>query len=240
MNIDRVSGSSREVFNRRIVFDVMLTAKFSDLRERPGFRDKLRDEYYARAIVEQLLAEFREEKERFNIEEEKYKRERIRQELLLSVVSTESIYSILKATAPLNAQGEAEITPEYRDYMASMIADSLRSEASSMTKSQLQRWEGLYPGYISSLLDDHDAKEKAVIAKFGKLPGDFTGGELDKLANEHSLQAWGKSVSFNNIKFPNLDLLGVATDFKEIKNDLGEILSTLSKRSDPVIINLRA
>jgi hypothetical protein len=215
--------SDREVFNRRIIFNVELPAKVRDLRNRPGFTDKLSDANYTKTLVEQLLTEFREEKERFHEQEEIYKRERIRQELLLSVASTESIYSILKATAP------NPMTPEYETYMAGMIADSLRSETSSMTRSQLKRWQGLYPGHtgISGLVDDHEVKEAALIAKLGKLPGDLTGAELDKLADEHSSEAWSaKSVDFNSIKLPDLallDVVDVVGDIKTITQDLKDI-----------------
>lgn len=216
MNILGVLGSDREVFNRRIIFDLKLKAKFLDLRKQPGFSDRLRDETYTNSLVEHLLAEFRGEKERFNQEEEKYKRERIRQELLLSVASTESMYSILKATAPRNAQGEPEITPEYEQMMAAMIADSLKSESSSL--ATLQKWSRVFGGRssaLNTLIEDHQNKETELRNKFGKLPGDLTGDELDRLVDDRSF--------INSIKIPNLNVLDIADikgDIKSITNDL--------------------
>lgn len=233
----RDAGFDREILNRRIVFNVEFPSKLRDLKNYPAFNDGLSNENYTRTLVEQLLSEFREEKERFNLEEEKYKRERIRQELLLSVASTESIYSILKATAPLNAQGEPEITPEYETYMAGMIADSLRSELGSMTKSDLKRWAGLYPEYplVTGLVGNRVAQEELIKAKFGKLPGDLTGAELDKLANEHNVEVELTKNTSLNIDIPNLDIFGIADDVKSITSDLKEIFSI-----KPVLIeNLR-
>ncbi len=201
MSILGVLGSDREVFNRRIIFDLKLKAKFLDLRKQPGFSDRLRDETYTNSLIEHLLTEFREEKERFHEQEEKYKRERIRQELLLSVASTEAMYSILKATAPLNAQGEPEITPEYEQMMAAMIADSLKSESSSL--STLQKWSGVFGGRssaINTLIEDHQNKETELKNKFAKLPGDLTGSELDRF-----------------------DFLDIKGDIKSITNDLKAI-----------------
>ncbi len=233
MHIDRalstsVNDTSREDSNR-----FFLSVK--DRVQQLAAKGELKDPESVRRLTLKLLEEFYQEKDAFDQEQAKLKRDLIRQELLLSVSSTAAMQSILEATAPLNANGEPEITPEYQASMADMIADSLRSEASSMTKSELQQWAALYPGFtsISGLVSDREHQEEAIKRQFGKLPGDATGAELNKLVDKHSSQDWiTKSVKFNPIKFPNLDFLGVVSDFKEIKKDLDGILTVLSQRSD--------
>ncbi len=219
----RINDSSREDSNR---FYLSIKNHVKQLVD----KGNLADPESARRAILQLL-EFYKEKDEFDLQQAKLKRELIQQELLLSVTSTESMYSILKATAPLNAQGEPEITPEYEQKMAAMIADSLRSEASSMPLASLQKWSGIFTANhaINTLVTDRQNKEAVVRAKLGKLPGDLTGDELDKLADEGSSQAWSnKAVSFNAIKIPDinrLDFADIGGDIRSITKDLKDILS---------------
>ncbi len=199
-------------------------------------------EYFNRRIVNEFLRQFfldfdRQEKERFDLETKKYEQDRKRLDLLLASSSTETIYGILKSNAPLNAQGEPEITAEYQAFMEDMICDSLKAEVGSMSLSSLKTWYGKFPGcmQIAALIAERQAKEETLKEQFGKLPTDLTGAQLDKWEQGKTDEQWQtKAASPNTSKFVEIASLGLSNDVKSIWADSLDILKTLSSdRSAP-------
>jgi len=167
------------------------------------------------------------------------KRENLIAMLEMSTSSTAVLESIYRNNPPLNASGQPELTPEYLDLIANKVADSLKSEMSTMTEDQLKSYAGRYPGNsaLSSVLDDFKARKQAVALRLDvDLPEGLNGRELNELDDVNSVTY--KDLYMREIKPIQqgsvFEVFNLARDLKETGEAMRTIAESLGITKDHV------